>query len=890
MFRIVFIAGCKIINVKRSNAMTKLTKKYLSLQSGVFLMLISFTITAAGSDSRLILRSGFTSPDAISVTVTCQVTLSSGESPEGALLTLTGVNNPALYHEQLAPESGEVIFTGVIEANYRLRAVLQGYYELDTLITILDNRLIPVFLQEIMNNPRNLSVDSLSLCVRWQAPVPAYAGLIFRQPEIMKTGNKTPVLQSKKSDAFSGKHSFTGYGVFLDGLLVGNTPDTNFVFEPLIYGQSYLAGVAAIYSSGYSEIDTCRFTSRFLFPPRNISGETPAMTDYCHITWEAPEDPQNPGLPVPGIIGYRIYRNQVFIAYIPSDTNEYYDLNLVPVNYSYHVTAVYDLTPYGFDGQTGESMTTDPVDVSVIYGYELPFVENFNTGLFETNQWTVEGNNNWRISGQGGNPAPSAEFFYSPPVLDYSLSLTSFYIIANDIIDGNIMLDFDLKHDDVNATGKETMLVEIFNGYSWVTVATYISEGDKNWETQTIDMTNAAKGNIFRVRFTAKGDNTLDIFNWMIDNIQVYRSCAPPLEFTASVYFPIEGVLLEWESPFGNTDPAWLGWDNGTNYDALGLQDGGTFHVAVRFTPAQLAQYVGTSLTKIRIFPYGSDGTFVLKVWKGVNAGILVHTQPIAAYIPGQWNEFELDTPVLVDGTSELWFGYEVSHTGNNNVAGYDEGPAVAGFGDMISLDGSGWESMATAYSLNFNWNLQGFVEWIGGDGKFIEAANEAGNSKQSHRGFGTQLQRELLGYKIYRDGVYVATTNELSYFDHCSAIPGGYVSDYDIKAIYEDCESELVSTYIWWFICPPIGVSYELIEDLKIYPNPSTGLFYVDAEGLEGKLSVYSFSGKHLLETPISKNEKPVLSLEHFPVGAYLLKFVADSGETFTGKVIIAR
>jgi hypothetical protein len=876
-----------------------LRKSNLKNAFALFLMLTPMVIYAGQNLKKY--EAGSPTSDRLSVTVTCQVTLSSGESPEGALLTLTGVNNPALYHEQYAPESGEVIFAGVIEANYRFRAVLQGYYELDTLITILDNLHIPVFLQEIMNNPRNLSIDSLSLCVRWQAPVPVYAELTSRQHEIMKTGNKTPGLQSKKSGAFSGKRSFTGYGVFLDGELVGNTPDTSFVFEPLVYGQSYLAGVAAIYSSGYSEQDTCRFTSRFLFPPRNTTGEIPIMTDYGHITWEAPEDPQNPGQPVPGLTGYKIYRNHIFLAEVTLETPEYYDMELIPGTTIYEIRAVYELTAYGYPGEYQESAPGEGAELIWHCCLNLPFTENFNTGLFQTNNWTVEGDN-WRISGQVGNDAPSVEFYFSPVNVNYSMSLTSDFIIGTDFIDGNIMLDFDLKHTLVNATEDEKLKVEVFNGSEWVEVVEYVNNESLYWEPRSIDITESAKGNIFRVRFTAHGRYTTDIFNWIIDNIHVYKVCAPPTDLLISYNFPnIHEVILTWESPEPSYQNGLIGWDNGTNHNAFGMESGGIFHVAVRFTPTQLAQYVGTSLTKIRMFPNSPGGSIILKVWKGAQAGMLVHSQPVSAYIPGQWNEFELNVPVLVDGTSELWFGYEVTHTGNNNVAGHDDGSAVAGFGDMISLNGTDWESMATVFDLNFNWNLQGYVEGYvnDGSGKYLGAENEMDNlhslkplnelEKEKIKNlYDRHSKREVQSYYIYREGELIATTDTTYYIADMSGLPGGYYC-FTTTAVYNDCESESTEE----FCIPygiPISISYQEIQNLAIYPNPSTGLFYVDAEGLEGKLSVYSFSGKHLLETPISKNEKPVLSLEHFPVGAYLVKFVADSGETFTGKVIVTR
>ncbi|MCD6659753.1 MAG: T9SS type A sorting domain-containing protein, partial [Lentimicrobium sp.] len=687
--------------------------------------------------------------------------------------------------------------------------------------------------------------------------------------------------------------SFTGYAVFLDGILQGNTFDTSFVFEPLVYGQSYLAGVAAVYTSGYSEVDTCRFTSGFLFPPQNLTAETLPLVDYSFLTWEAPENPQYPGQAVPGLTAYRIYRNQQLIAEVASDTTEFYDLNLPPARYSYEISAVYDLTSYGFPSQTGESMKTGPEEVHIIYGYELPFTENFNAGLFETNQWTVEGTN-WRIAGQAGNPAPAVEFYFSPVQMDYSFSLTSYYINGLDIIDGKIMLDFDLKLTLVNATEEEKLAVEVFNGSAWIKVAEYKNTTGLNWVNKSIDITEQAKNRVFRIRFTASGNYTTDIFNWLIDNVNIYRSCEPVRDLYASVNLPnLDQVILIWEAPWGSSNlSGWLVWDNGDNEDAIGLQGGGAFYAAVRFTPAQLAQYAGTSLTKIRMFPYGPNGSLILKVWTGSNAGTLALSQAVATYLPGEWNEFTLNTPVAVTGYEELWFGYEVTHTSNDYVAGCDKGPALAGFGDMISLDGSVWESMATQYSLNYNWNIQGYVEATDGSVFSLGSKTEPNIPNRSNRVQKNHTQRELLGYNIYREGVYIATTQELSFVDGCHNNSGYvYTDNYGVSALYEDCESEQALTGLFYsFYCPPIGVSYELTEDLKIYPNPSSGLIYVDTRDLSGSVQVYSFSGKLLLDRAVAKNEKPVLWLHDFPDGAYLVKFVSVTGETLIGKVLLKK
>jgi hypothetical protein len=891
MFRIVFIAGCKIINVKWSNAMTKLTKKYLSLQSGVFLMLISFTITAAGSDSRLILRSGFTFPEATSVTVTCQVTLSSGESPEGALLTLTGVNNPALYHEQYAPESGVVIFAGVIEANYRLRAVLQGYYDVEMLITILANQQIPVLMQELQFVPRNLSVDSITLHATWQEPLPETTQSVSLSYKSEGSNTGKPILRTTKRIKNVSLLSLSGYGVFLDGELVGNTPETSFTYAPLIFGQNYLAGVAALYSSGYSEQDTVSFISRYLPPPANTGGEINPSTNVVNLWWDAPEDPFTPGLPAAGLYGFSIYRNNLLIASLGAEDSSYVDSGIDPGIYNYTIAAVYDLDNYGFPGEFQESMPGESVDISFICCKELPFFEDFESGLFETNNWTVEGNNNWRIAGQAGNPAPSAEFYFNPVNENYSLSLTSDYLIGTGFIDGRIYLSCSLRHTTVVPTGKEKLAIEVFDGETWNLINTFSNIGDMNWYDQTSEISYFAKGKIFRIRFRAYGELTTDIFNWLIDNIRVYIECLPPIDFKASPEF-FQGVHLSWEKPSGNSGTtSWIYWDDGTNHDAVGMQGGGTFLVATRFTPGQLWQYTGASLTRIRMFPYGPNGTLTIKVWAGHNANslALLHTQAVSSYVSGQWNEFTLTTPIFITGNYELWIGYEVTHTETDYVAGCDNGPAIAGYGDMISLDGIVWESMSTAYGLNYNWNLQGFIESFGSAAAYIGATNEAGDSIPGYRNSGNLSKRELLGYEIYREEVYVATTQELSYFDPCSEMGIHLSLSYGVKAIYEDCES--VPVYSWCRnYCPGVGVSYEKTNDLKIYPNPSTGLFYVDIEGLEGKLSVYSFTGKLLLESGLNRSETQTITLSNYPPGAYLLKFVADSGETFTGKVIVTR
>jgi hypothetical protein len=617
------------------------------------------------------------------------------------------------------------------------------------------------------------------------------------------------------------------------------------------------------------------------------------------------------GQSVANLLGYNIYRDNNFVAYVEKPALEYFDLNLDPGTYAYHITAVYDLTPYGYAGQTGESMIEGPISVDVIYGYDLPFVEEFTSGAFETNKWTVDGTN-WHIAGQAGNPAPSAEFTYAPTQTDYSLSLTSSWIngIGPDsgFLNGDIFLDFDLKLDDINATGDEKLVVEAYNGSQWMTFGTYTAEGDMDWTAEHVKISGAAMNKVFRVRFTATGVNTLDINNWQIDNIHIYRLCAAPTNLTAVLPDAVnhgDQILLTWEAPSTPQGiSAWLKWDDGTNAgNGVGLTAGGTFLAASRFTPDQLAQYTGTSLTKIRMFPYAASGcTFVLKVWTGANAGTLVASQPIT-FVSDQWNEYSLNTPVYVSGSTELWFGYEVTHAAGQYPGGTDAGPAVAGFGDMISTDGATWDPMST-FGLDYNWNIEGFVETLDGATQILQPIvnNTVYNNSSSTLAMSpvtnvnnpnasvpatTSPNRELTGYNIFRDGNFIATTTETTYLDTDPAISVfNKEFCYNVTAVYDDCESDFSNQD-----CERIVSTIDLeTSAVSIYPNPSNSVVNITLTDNISQVVVYNSLGSVVSQFNITKDKSIQLNVNNYNAGAYLIKFITRSGDSFARKIAVTK
>ena len=72
-------------------------------------------------------------------------------------------------------------------------------------------------------------------------------------------------------------------------------------------------------------------------------------------------------------------------------------------------------------------------------GFPLPFLEQWNLGTFETNNWSIDGEN-WSINWQEGQPGPSAEFTWDPIQTDYQVALESYPLLADSLTEGQIWL------------------------------------------------------------------------------------------------------------------------------------------------------------------------------------------------------------------------------------------------------------------------------------------------------------------------------------------------------------------------------------------------------------------------------------------------------------------
>lgn len=176
------------------------------------------------------------------------------------------------------------------------------------------------------------------------------------------------------------------------------------------------------------------------------------------------------------------------------------------------------------------------------------------------------------------------------------------------------------------------------------------------------------------------------------------------------------GAQVSFTTPeSGGAVAEWLHYDDGNNFDGIGLTVGDTdFDAAIRFTPEQLAPYNGMTITKFRIFLRESSPIeYYVEIFEGPDPLVedIVYDQLVESPVAGQWNEIVLDEPYTIDATMELWFGYYISNAAEGLFpAGIDAGPAESGYGDLIATGNPlEWFLLSDA-DVDANWNIQVFV------------------------------------------------------------------------------------------------------------------------------------------------------------------------------------
>ncbi|MFN2394418.1 MAG: M6 family metalloprotease domain-containing protein [Bacteroidales bacterium] len=159
----------------------------------------------------------------------------------------------------------------------------------------------------------------------------------------------------------------------------------------------------------------------------------------------------------------------------------------------------------------------------------------------------------------------------------------------------------------------------------------------------------------------------------------------------------------------------WVFWDDGYSSSSVGLNDGGVFQIAARFTPENLQELSANSLTGINVYINNPATAVDMKIWQGPGADSLIeYVSKSVAQQTSQWIFVELDEPFIINTFQELWIGAEFDDPGANVFpAGRDQATDYDGKGNMIRLDITDTESwqLLSDFDISGDWSVRAMFE-----------------------------------------------------------------------------------------------------------------------------------------------------------------------------------
>lgn len=611
------------------------------------------------------------------------------------------------------------------------------------------------------------------------------------------------------------------------------------------------------------------------------------------------------------VMGYNIYRDGMLIDYVGADTTEYYDLYLNPGHYCYDVTAVYDLTQFGMTG-TAESLEEGPACIDINYGVPAPFIEDWNSTNFTYNTWSFEPEQgeHWKISNAMGNGVPSAEFNWAAPENDYSYAMITPAINASIFTCGKLMLDFDLKLEDRNQTGKEIMTVDRYINGNWKTIGEYKNEGSFNWSTKSIEITGGI-GKAVKIRFVAHGDNTADIIAWYVDNIKVYPVLPAPSNLT--------GVQNE-----NNIDLTWnaaICEEGGAGVAANYILDDGSFEDGLTFNPGytgwlgnEFATTDAGVLTSFDLFfvanaSAGSDQVTVDIFDENKN---LVGSTGLVAPAGDAW--VTVDVPnVAFDGTFYAMVKWN-NFAAATHYFGMDQDGPNASSDPEWYYDGSAWDKLS---NMGFSACVMGIRAHalVGKGGKDVvygslsdftpahttiaPASLAVANRSVVSNNMATSTKIDLsditragvVGYNIYRDGVLLNATpqTDTTYADHNLEYGAGYC--YTVKAVYNGFNNLMESAptnekcYLVY-----VGIEEGNAEAIKVYPNPATDVVTVEATANVRNITLVNYLGQPVMNQDVNGQSTIKLNVSNLESGVYFVRFTTADGSVSMERITVTR
>ena len=148
--------------------------------------------------------------------------------------------------------------------------------------------------------------------------------------------------------------------------------------------------------------------------------------------------------------------------------------------------------------------------------------------------------------------------------------------------------------------------------------------------------------------------------------------------------------------------------NNGNNSYGFG---GGKVYCAIRLTSTELsAHYDDKDIHGIQIDLASGYSNLKIHIYEGDNASkpsTELHSQSVDA--PG---DIIFEETIPMEDGKDYWFAYSFDHTSEAYPANADNGPSVAGKGDLYSQDGQSWAKLSDADAkYHKNWKIKAILD-----------------------------------------------------------------------------------------------------------------------------------------------------------------------------------
>lgn len=307
---------------------------------------------------------------------------------------------------------------------------------------------------------------------------------------------------------------------------------------------------------------------------------------------------------------------------------------------------------------------------------QIPFVETWESGSFDTNGWSfpyMQGH--WTILPDQGNPEPCAGFSGSPSTTNYIYALQSPWFDASQLTCDKIFLSFDLKLENVNPTGLERFRVELQTDSNTYTLCSYQNTTSLAWQSVILNLSSMGT-KIFRLRFVVNGSYSPSITGWFLDNIQITSQHNGPRNFE--------------------------------NYEAGGLCTFSDSTCTVSFIWEPPNCHTGSQVLEF-IFDDGSPENG----WR-INEG----------YLAWLGNEFPIDP--LISGvihSVDLWWGFLAGGSPPITIDFFDDNRTLVGSSDPFTTSSDDWMTVPIdsvpfdgPFYTMVKWDLSGSANYLGFD------------------------------------------------------------------------------------------------------------------------------------------------------------------------------